>query len=113
MEAQASRTLYNLRNHSFNVEFAARYGIVEAIIIRRLQFLVTTAQVQNHKGKKYDGRFWAHIWREKYADIYPYFTLQQIDSAFHHLHREGLIEISSLNYEPRETDFWVTLAIQE
>lgn len=111
MEVQESKTYIEstMRNHSFSVGAAQKYGLAEAIILRRIQFLISSAQIQQNKQKYHQGKYWAHIWRTQYGLIWGYLSHAEIESAFRHLQREGVIEISSFTFKERETDFWVSM----
>lgn len=63
-------------NHSFNVHYAAQYGIKEAIVIHYFQRILTSNQQAGIN--EIDGRTWATRTTEEISYELPYFSIYQI-----------------------------------
>jgi hypothetical protein len=57
--------------HSFNVEDAKKYGVIEAVLLSNFRFWV----LHNKANKRhfYDGRFWTFNSVSAFEELFPYF----------------------------------------
>ena len=62
--------------HSFDVELAKEYGILEAILIQNIYFWIE----KNKANKKhfYDGRYWTYNSKKAFSEMFPYASERQI-----------------------------------
>ena len=62
--------------HSFNIEYAKKYGLEEAILIGNMRHWIT----KNKANRKhvYDGRVWTYNSHKAFVEIYPYWNEHKI-----------------------------------
>ncbi|MHA1401904.1 MAG: hypothetical protein ACTSQE_16255, partial [Candidatus Heimdallarchaeaceae archaeon] len=70
-------------HHSFDIELAEEYGIVEAVLIHHFQHWITVNKKlkKNHK----EGKTWTYQTLEEIAAHYPYFTRDQVRDVLYKL----------------------------
>jgi hypothetical protein len=78
-------------NHSFDVAMAERYGVNEAIFIENLRFWI----LKNKANKRhfYDGRYWTYNSAKAFAELFPYWSRQQVERIIHKLKSAGVLLI--------------------
>ena len=94
-------------NHSFNVEIATEYGIVEAILLEHLNFWITKNRA--NEVNFYDGRYWTYSSTKALAQLLPYVSPKTISRALHHLEDEGLVLFGNYNKSAYDRTMWYAL----
>ena len=94
-------------NHSFNVEVASEYGVLEAIILEHLSFWI--AKNRANEMNFYDGYYWTYSSTKAFAELFPYASPKTISRALHHLKDEGLVVFGNYNKSAYDRTMWYAL----
>jgi hypothetical protein len=94
-------------NHSFNVEDAEKYGIVEAILLSNL----THWMLKNKANNKhfYDGRWWTYNSVKAFSELFPYLTKDKVRRALDSLRDAGAIKVGSYNQSAYDRTSWYSV----
>jgi hypothetical protein len=87
-------------NHSFDVDVANRFGVNEAIFIENLRFWIAKNKANNRHF--YDGRFWTYNSAKAFAELFPYWSKQQIERIVQRLKSANILMIG--HYSPNTYD---------
>jgi hypothetical protein len=91
-------------SHSFNVMFAEKYGVLEAILISHFQYWI------NHNkrlGKNYiDGRTWSYQTRREISAWFPYLTEKQVRTVTDNLVKKGVLVKGNYNKVGFDKTIW-------
>lgn len=87
-------------NHSFSIESAAKYGVIEAILYENIihWLRINKANESNIK----DGKVWTYNSVQAYAKLFSYLSAKQIRRALESLVKQGAIvkgEYNQANYD--------------
>ena len=94
-------------NHSFNVEIATKYGMLEAIILEHFNFWI--AKNRANEVNFYDGYYWTYSSSKALAELFPYASQKTISRVIHHLEEEGLIILGNYNKSAYDRTMWYAL----
>lgn len=94
--------------HSFNVELAEEYGILEAILLGNIYYWIKKNESNNKHF--YDGKYWTYNSRKAFAEIFPYVSEKQIRSALEKLIKNGLLITGNYNKDGRDKTLWYSLS---
>ena len=94
-------------NHSFNVEIAAKFGILEAVILEHLNFWI--AKNRANEVNFYDGYYWTYSSAKALAELFPYSSQKTISRTLHHLKDEGLVIFGNYNKSAYDRTMWYAL----
>ena len=94
--------------HSFDVELATKYGMVEAILLNHICFWLTKNKANNVHA--HDGRYWTYGTMKAFAELYPYLTVNQVRRALENLKKKGLIIDAEYNTKPFDRTKWYSLS---
>ena len=94
-------------NHSFNVEIATKYGILEAVLMEHLNFWI--AKNKANDVNFYDGYYWTYNSTKALAELFPYVSKSTISRVLHHLEDEGLILSGNYNKSAYDRTMWYAL----
>ncbi len=94
-------------NHSFNVEIASRYGMLEAVILEHLNFWI--AKNRANEVNFYDGYYWTYSSTKALAELFPYASQKTISRTLHHLKDEGLVAFGNYNKSSYDRTMWYAL----
>lgn len=87
-------------NHSFDIDLATRYGVIEAVLIGNFQFWIVKNMAN---GVNYrDGRTWTYNTVEAFAQLFPYLTPKQIRYSLEKLTKMEILVTG--NYNARAVD---------
>lgn len=94
--------------HSFDVDIAVKYGIVEAVLLNHFQFWIehNAANETNF----YDGRYWTFNSMKALGIIFPYLSGKKIRNALKHLQDEGLLLVGNYNKSTYDRTLWYALS---
>jgi len=93
--------------HSFNVDFAIKYGEKQAIVLNSLAFWQKKNQANDRNF--YDGYYWVYNSVKAFQDLFPYWTLKQIRSIFDKLEELNLVKIGNYNNDSRNRTKWYSI----
>lgn len=93
--------------HSFNVEIATKYGMLEAVLLNHIYFWVK----KNESNDKHfhEGKYWTYNSIKAFNELFPYATERKISNALKHLEEEGLISTGNFNEKPFDKTKWYAL----
>ena len=90
--------------HSFNIELAKEYGLLEAIIINNLFFWIEKNKANNVN--YYDGTYWTYNSIKALNELFPYASERKISYALKHLEEEGIIKTGNYNKLAYDRTLW-------
>ena len=90
--------------HSFDIEIAKEYGVLEAILLNNLWFWVEKNRANNVN--YYDGHYWTFNSTKAFNELFPYASQRQIQSALKHLRDEGILQTSNYNKSTLDRTLW-------
>ena len=90
--------------HSFNVELAKEYGILEAILIKNIWFWIE----KNRANEKsfYDGTYWTYNSTRAFNELFPYVSESSIKRALKSLQEKGIIKTGNYNKSSYDRTLW-------
>lgn len=94
--------------HSFNVEFAIKYGVTEAILISHLEYWIKKNEANNKNF--FDGRYWTYNSIKAWSELFPYLSEKKIRNALKHLENEGLILTGNYNTSAYDRTRWYSFS---
>ena len=98
-----------MKKHSFSVEFAERFGIVEALLLDYFFFWINNSQKKKEKDKYHDGRYWVYGSVRKIAEAHPYLSRAKVHRALKKLEEAGAIKTDAFNKMCWDKTTWYTL----
>ncbi len=98
-----------MKKHSFSVEFAERFGIVEALLLDYFFFWINNSQKKKEKDKYHDGRYWVYGSVRKIAEAHPYLSYSKVHRALKKLEEAGAIKTDTFNKMGWDKTTWYTL----
>ena len=90
--------------HSFNVQFAQKYGIEEAIIVHNFYFWLRK-NIANEK-HLHNGRYWTYNSNNAFTKLFPYINKTKIFRVLKHLEEVGLLIKGCFNQDARDRTLW-------
>ena len=94
--------------HSFHIEIAKEYGLLEAIIINNLFFWIEKNKANNVN--YYDGTYWTYNSIKALNELFPYASERKISYALKHLEEEGIIKTGNYNKLACDRTLWYAFA---
>lgn len=90
--------------HSFNIELAKEYGILEAILIKNIWFWIE----KNRANEKnfYDGTYWTYNSTRAFNELFPYASESSIKRALKGLQEKGIIKTGNYNKSAYDRTLW-------
>ena len=98
-----------MKKHSFSVEFAERFGIVEALLLDYFFFWISNSQKKKEKDKYHAGRYWVYGSVRKIAEAHPYLSYSKVHRALKKLEEAGAIKTDTFNKMGWDKTTWYTL----
>nr|DAQ40963.1 MAG TPA: Mnd1 HTH domain [Caudoviricetes sp.] len=98
-----------MKKHSFSVEFAERFGIVEALLLDYFFFWINNSQKKKEKDKYHAGRYWVYGSVRKIAEAHPYLSRAKVHRALKKLEEAGAIKTDAFNKMCWDKTTWYTL----
>lgn len=90
--------------HSFDIEVAKEYGIVEAIFIKHFQFWI--AKNKANGAHQHEDRTWTYNSNKAFAELFPYLSTQSIRTALKHLTENSVMMTGNYNTNPYNKTLW-------
>lgn len=93
--------------HAFDVDIAAEYGVIEAILLEHIGYWVT--QNAANGTNFFDGKYWTFNSNKAFAKMFPYLTERQIRYSLEKLVAIELVETGCYNKTVFDRTLWYTL----
>ena len=90
--------------HSFDIDLAKEYGLLEAIILNNFQFWIEKNKANNTN--YYDGYYWTYNSTKALAALFPYSSQRQIQNALKHLRDENILQTGNYNNLSYDRTLW-------
>lgn len=100
-------------NHSFNTEFAKRYGIAEAIIFDNFYYWCLNnkkREINKYQLEEDIERYWTFNSCKALSEIFDYMSISKIYKTIKKLEKEGLIIIGNFNKTAYDRTSWYTIS---
>ena len=94
--------------HSFDIEVAKEYGVLEAVIIKNFQYWILK-NIANRKNFM-DGRYWTYNSLSALCELFPYVSSRQIRYAIDNLIEKGVFIKGCFNEDKRDRTIWFSFA---
>lgn len=93
--------------HYFDVDIATKYGIPSAVMLQNIYYWVTHAKANGENC--FDGNYWTRNSKRAFAELFPYMTERQIDTALKKLIDDGIIITGNYNKFPWDRSLWYAI----
>lgn len=90
--------------HSFDIDIACQYGILEAILLNHLWFWIEKNKANNQN--YYDGYYWTFNSTRAYNELFPYASQRQIQNALKKLRDDEVIQVGNHNQNTYDRTLW-------
>ena len=90
--------------HSFDIDIAKEYGILEAILLNNIQFWIEKNKA--NEINYFDGEYWTFNSTRAYTELFPYVTQRQVKNALKHLREEGILKVGNYNKLTYDRTLW-------
>ena len=94
--------------HSFNVQFAQKYGIEEAIIVHNFYFWIKK-NIANEK-HLHNGRYWTYNSNNAFTKLFPYINKTKIFRVIKHLEECDIILKDNFNTNVWDKTLWYSFS---
>ena len=92
--------------HQFDTEVAKEYGVDIAIVVNNIAFWL---QKNKANGKHFhDGKFWTYNSTKAFAELFPYWTENQMRRILINMEEKGIIETGNYNSNAYVRTKWYT-----
>lgn len=90
--------------HSFDIDIAKEYGILEAILLNNLWFWIEKNKANGNN--YYDGNYWTFNSTRAFNELFPYASQRRIQNALKHLKDEEIIITGNYNKSTYDRTLW-------
>lgn len=90
--------------HSFDIDIAKEYGILEAILLNHLWFWIKKNEANDTN--YYDDNYWTYNSTRAFNELFPYVSQRQIQNALNHLKEEKIILTGNYNKSAYDRTLW-------
>lgn len=90
--------------HSFDIDIAKEYGVLEAILLNNLWFWIDKNKANGTN--YYDGYYWTFNSTRAFNELFPYVSQRQIQTALKHLKEDGVIQTGNYNKVAYDRTLW-------
>lgn len=90
--------------HSFDIDIAKEYGILEAILLNNLWFWIEKNRANGTN--YYDDNFWTYNSTRAFNELFPYASQRKIQTALAHLKDEEIIITGNYNKSAYDRTLW-------
>ncbi len=97
-----------MREYSFNLEAARKYGVDGAILLQGLAFWITKNRANARHFR--DGRWWTYNSQEALAKLFPFWTRRQIQRIVKNLNEEGAVLTANFSQGAQHNVTWFALS---
>ena len=106
MMAATCRSEGDEMQHSFDIDLAVEYGVLEAVILNNLDFWISKNEA--NEVNFHEGRYWTFNSVRAFQDLFPYATDRKIANALKKLEDRGVIMTGNFNKNPIDRTTWYT-----
>lgn len=106
MMAATCRSEGDEMQHSFDIDLAVEYGVLEAVILNNLDFWISKNEA--NEVNFHEGRYWTFNSVRAFQDLFPYATNRKIANALKKLEDRGVIMTGNFNKNPIDRTTWYT-----
>jgi hypothetical protein len=100
-----------MRQHYFDIEVAAEYGVHSAIFINHFQFWI--AKNRSAESNFHDGRTYTYGSNKSLAALFPYFTEKQVRDTLKKLENGGVLVSGNYNKTAYDRTKWYAFVDEE
>ena len=97
-----------MREYSFNLEAARRYGVDGAVLLQGLAVWISKNRANDRHF--HDGRWWTYNSQEALTRLFPFWTRRQIQRIVKGLNEEGAVLLSNYSEGPQHNVTWFALS---
>ncbi len=90
--------------HSFDIDIATEYGLLEAILLNNLWFWIEKNRANNTN--YYDGYYWTYNSTRAFAELFPYASSRKISNALKKLIDEEILITGNYNKVAYDRTLW-------
>lgn len=90
--------------HSFDIDIAKEYGILEAILLNNLWFWIDKNRANNTN--YYDGYYWTYNSTRAFNELFPYVSQRQIQNALKKLIDNEILQTGNYNKVAYDRTLW-------
>lgn len=90
--------------HSFDIEIATNFGLIEAILLNNIWWWVEKNKANGNN--YYDGNYWTYNSTKAFAELFPYVSQKQIQNALKNLINEGILITGNYNKSVYDRTLW-------
>lgn len=90
--------------HSFDIDIAKEYGMLEAILLNNLWFWIEKNKANNTN--YYDGNYWTYNSTRAFNELFPYVSQRQIQNALKRLIDNGILQTGNYNKLAYDRTLW-------
>ena len=95
-------------NHSFDIDHAGKYGMVEAVLISNFEHWITK-NIANRR-HLHDGKTWTYNSVKAFEELFPYLTGNQIRRGIESLVTHGVLIRGNYNPSTYDRTSWFTFS---
>lgn len=97
--------------HSFQTEDAAKYGLVEAVMLNNFRYWI--AYNKANKVHEHDGRTWTYNSVKAFSELFPYLSINQIRRCLDSLVSQGVLVRGNYNASAYDKTSWFAISCVE
>lgn len=90
--------------HSFDIDIAKDYGIIEAILLNNMWFWIEKNKANGTN--YYDGYYWTYNSTRAFSELFPYASQRKIQNALKHLIDEDILQTGNYNKLAYDRTLW-------
>ena len=90
--------------HSFDIDIAKEYGVLEAILLNNLWFWIEKNKANNTNF--YDGYYWTYNSTRAFNELFPYVSQRQIQTALKKLIEAEILQTGNYNKVAYDRTLW-------
>jgi hypothetical protein len=90
--------------HSFDVDIAKEYGMLEAILLNNLWFWIEKNRANNVNF--FDGYYWTYNSTRAFNELFPYVSQRQIQTALRKLIDKDILQTGNYNEMAYDRTLW-------
>jgi len=93
--------------HSFDIEIATTYGMLEATLLKNIYFWIQKNEA--NETNFYDGGYWTYNSVKAFEKLFPYASARKIANALTKLEKSGVIKTGNYNAISYDRTKWYAL----
>lgn len=97
--------------HSFHTDDAAKYGLVEAVMLNNFRYWI--AHNRANRVHEHDGKTWTYNSVAAFEKLFPYLTTSQIRRCLESLLEQAVLVRGNFNSSPYDKTSWFAFSCEE